>query len=212
MNWLEMVGFAASALVAVSLMMSNVFWLRVINLVGGVVFTIYGILIHSAPVAVMNAFVVVIDAYYLSQSFRKDYFKGMEVAADDYYTQKFLLFYQKEIRKFIPEFTGEISAQAHVFFILRNMVPAGLLITEERGDGNLWITLDFAIPAYRDFKLGQFIYGHQAEIFDANRYKYVFCEAKTRSHQRYLKRMEFVPGATDGIYKLNLYQPVHRIQ
>mgnify|MGYP001770021993 CR=1 FL=1 len=55
MNWLEVVGFAASALVAISLMMSNVFWLRVINLVGGAVFTVYGILIHSAPVAVMNA-------------------------------------------------------------------------------------------------------------------------------------------------------------
>lgn len=212
MNWLELIGFAASALVAISLMMSNVFWLRVINLVGGAVFTVYGILIHSTPVAVMNAFVVVIDAYYLSQSFRKDYFKGMEVAADDYYTRKFLSFYHKEILKFIPEFSGEISAQAHVFFILRNMVPAGLLITEERDDGNLWITLDFAIPAYRDFKLGQFIYGHQAEIFDASRYQSVLCEAKTRSHQRYLERMGFVRETKEGIYKLNLYQPVHRIQ
>lgn len=209
MNWLELIGFIASAVVAVSLMMRNVFWLRIINMAGAIVFTVYGILIHSLPVAVMNGFVTCIDLYYLLQSFRKDYFKVLEVDASGYYLRKFLSFYADDIHKFMPEFTGEVSPAANVFFILRNMVPAGLLITETREDGKLWITLDYAIPDYRDSKLGGFVYGHQAEIFDARQYDAVFCKAASRVHQRYLKRMGFtlVEGDT---YQHTLHNPVHR--
>lgn len=61
----EIVGYIASALVAVSLMMSSIFRLRVINLVGAALFTVYGLLIGAYPVAAMNLFIVLIDLYYL---------------------------------------------------------------------------------------------------------------------------------------------------
>lgn len=211
MNWLEIIGFIASAVVAVSLMMRNVFWLRVINGVGALIFTIYGTLIHSAPVAVMNGFVLLIDIYYFSQSFQSDYFKVLEVESKGYYLRKFLSFYGKEIKKFIPGFTGEIAEDANVFFILRNMVPAGLLVTKEHEDGTLWVEMDFAIPAYRDSKIGKYVYAHQAEIFDANTYKTIYCEAVEKTHQKYLKRMGFV-HQEDSVFSLELHQAVHRLE
>ena len=61
----EIIGYIASALVAVSLMMSSILKLRVINLVGAALFTAYGLLIGAYPVAVMNLFIVLIDLYYL---------------------------------------------------------------------------------------------------------------------------------------------------
>jgi hypothetical protein len=61
----EIIGYIASALVAVSLMMSSILKLRVINLVGAALFTVYGLLIGAYPVAVMNLFIVLIDLYYL---------------------------------------------------------------------------------------------------------------------------------------------------
>lgn len=209
MDWLEIIGFVASAVVAISLMMRNVFWLRVINLIGGAIFTIYGIFIQSAPVAVMNAFVVCIDSYYLLQSFQKDYFKILEVRPDGYYLKKFLTFYHDDILKFMPEFNGEIEADAKVFFILSNMVPAGLLISRTHADGTLWVEMDFAIPDYRDFKLGRFLYSHQAEVFDASQHERVYCQANTKTHQKYLKRMGFVL-LQDSTYVLELYNPIHR--
>lgn len=210
MNWLEILGFVASAVVAVSLMMSNVFWLRIINGIGGLIFTVYGVLIGSAPVAVMNGFVVLIDLYYLSQSFGSDYFKVLEVESSGYYLKKFLSFYAKEITKFMPEFTGKIADDANVFFILRNMVPAGLLVTREHEDGKLWVEMDFVIPAYRDSKVGKYVYAHQEEIFDASKYKAVYCEAVEKKHQQYLKRMGFVEKS-EGLYSLELHQTVHRL-
>ena len=61
----HIIGYIASALVAVSLMMSSILKLRVINLVGASLFTVYGLLIGAYPVAVMNLFIVLIDLYYL---------------------------------------------------------------------------------------------------------------------------------------------------
>ena len=210
MNWFEIIGFIASAVVAISLMMSNVFWLRIINGIGSLVFTIYGVLIQSAPVAIMNGFVVLIDLYYLSQSFQSDYYKILEVEPRGYYLEKFLSFYHSEIKKFMPEFNGEIAEDANVFFILRNMVPAGLLVTREHDDGKLWIEMDFAIPAYRDSKIGKHLYSHQAEIFDTKKYGAVYSMAVEKAHQKYLKRMGFVQQ-TESLFSLELHNAVHRL-
>jgi hypothetical protein len=89
------------------------------------------------------------------------------------------------------------------------MVPAGLLITEENEAGELWINLDYAIPDYRDSKLGGFLYGHQSEIFDASRYDTVYCKASTTMHQRYLKRMGF-ENMEQNNYWLPLHSIIHR--
>jgi len=210
MNWLEVLGFVASLVVAVSLMMRNVFWLRVINGIGALVFTVYGILIQSAPVAVMNGFVFVIDIYFLIQTLQPDYYEVLQVEPNAHYLRKFLSFHQKEIKRFMPEFSGDISPDAVVFFILSNMVPAGLLVVREHEDGILWIEADFAIPAYRDFKLGRFVYDHQAEIFNADRFDQVHCEATEQAHQRYLKRMGF-SQVDKTLFVLPLRPVIHRL-
>jgi hypothetical protein len=61
----EIIGYIASILVAVSLMMSSILKLRVINLIGAACFTVYGLLIDAYPVAVVNFIIVLIDLYYL---------------------------------------------------------------------------------------------------------------------------------------------------
>jgi hypothetical protein len=63
----EIIGYIASVLVAVSLMMRSVLKLRVINLLGAAVFMLYGLMIGAYPVAVMNLFIVLIDLYYLRE-------------------------------------------------------------------------------------------------------------------------------------------------
>ena len=63
----EIIGYVASVLVAVSLMMRSVLKLRVINLLGAAVFTLYGLLIGAYPVAVVNFVIALIDLYYLRE-------------------------------------------------------------------------------------------------------------------------------------------------
>ncbi|WP_420630531.1 hypothetical protein [Candidatus Leptofilum sp.] len=67
----EMLGYLASVFVAVSLMMRSLVKLRVINLVGALLFTAYGLMIAAYPVAVVNGFIVLVNIYYLQQSYRR---------------------------------------------------------------------------------------------------------------------------------------------
>ena len=64
-NLLEMVGYTASVLVAISLMMRSLHKLRIINLSGSFLFTVYGFAIGAYPVAVLNAFIVLVNLFYL---------------------------------------------------------------------------------------------------------------------------------------------------
>jgi hypothetical protein len=66
----EMLGYLASVFVAVSLMMRSLTRLRVINLIGALLFTAYGLIISAYPVAAVNAFIVLVNIYYLQQSFK----------------------------------------------------------------------------------------------------------------------------------------------
>ncbi|MBV7316836.1 YgjV family protein [Shewanella sp. NIFS-20-20] len=68
--WVEILGYFASVMVAISLMMKNIVWLRWLNFVGCVAFSIYGILIAAWPVAGMNAFVAGINIYHLIKIYR----------------------------------------------------------------------------------------------------------------------------------------------
>ena len=54
-DWLkEGFGYAASLIILVSLLMTNVFRLRMINLAGSLCFSLYGWLIGSWPVCIIN--------------------------------------------------------------------------------------------------------------------------------------------------------------
>lgn len=68
---IEMVGYLGSVLVVVSMLMSSVIKLRVINTIGSGIFAVYALIIHSYPTALMNFCLVSINVYkmiYVSSS------------------------------------------------------------------------------------------------------------------------------------------------
>ncbi|MCE9679307.1 hypothetical protein LZP69_08985 [Shewanella sp. AS1] len=68
----EWVGYLASVVVAFSLMMANIKKLRWWNLIGAALFVAYGTAISAYPVALVNFFIVLIDAYYLVKIYRAE--------------------------------------------------------------------------------------------------------------------------------------------
>jgi hypothetical protein len=79
----ELIGYVASVLVALSLMMSSILRLRLINMVGAMVFAVYGLLIGSMPVAAVNTFIVGINVYYLWRIFgAREYFRVLRITPD----------------------------------------------------------------------------------------------------------------------------------
>jgi hypothetical protein len=203
---LEIVGYVASVLVAISLMMSSILKLRIINLVGSAAFVVYGALIGAYPVAVVNLLIVFINLYYLRQMLgSREYFKLLQVRPDAEYLRAFLDFHAAEIKRFLPGFRYAPDQRLLVFFVLRDMVPAGLFIGERRGDGALRVMLDFVIPQYRDFKTGRYLFRDQSHFFAAHGITEIVTASGTREHTDYLRRMGFAPvDAADpsGPYRL----------
>ena len=192
---LELVGYAASILVAISLMMSSILKLRLINLVGSAAFVVYGAMIGAYPVAVVNLLIVFINLYYLRQMLgAREYFKLLKVQPDSEYLRAFLDFHAGEIQRFLPGFSYAPGERQLIFFVLRDMVPAGLFIGEMRGDGALRVVLDFVIPQFRDFKTGRYLFQAQADFFRAQGIREIVSDAGSRQHSDYLRRMGFAPA------------------
>jgi GNAT superfamily N-acetyltransferase len=191
----EVIGYTASALVAISLMMSSILRLRLINLVGSAAFSLYGLLIHAYPVAAMNGFIVLINIWYLYRMLRtREYFNLLSVEPDSHYLRYFLEFYDREIRRFIPGARYEPAAGDLTIFVLRDMVPAGVFIGRMEGRGRLCVTLDFVIPQYRDFKIGHYLFAEEREFFRSRGITEIVSEPGTPQHAAYLRRMGFAPS------------------
>ncbi|MDN3653144.1 uroporphyrinogen decarboxylase [Thalassotalea ponticola] len=69
MEFIELFGFVASVVVAVSLMMKNIVHLRIANMIGCAMFSAYGFIIGSLPVGCMNAFIMFVNIYYLTKMY-----------------------------------------------------------------------------------------------------------------------------------------------
>lgn len=66
---IEMLGYVATIIVAISFLMKDVVKLRLVNSVGCLCFVLYGVWIGSIPVALLNSLIVAINAYYIINSF-----------------------------------------------------------------------------------------------------------------------------------------------
>jgi GNAT superfamily N-acetyltransferase len=193
---LEAIGYVASVLVAISLMMSSILRLRVINLLGSITFTVYGLLIQAHPVAAVNLFIVFINLYYLRGMLRtREYFRLLEVEPASEYLRCFLDFYRQEIGRTMPGFAYTPGEAELTLFVLRDMVPAGVVIGEVRGD-TLRVQLDFVPPRYRDFKIGRFLFEEQVGFFRSRGIRQIESDPGSREHVEYLRRMGFGPAAT----------------
>ncbi len=187
----EIVGYTGSLLVALSLTMKSLQRLRVINMVGALFFIAYGLLIGAFPIALLNGLTLGVNAYNLWRMLQqRDYFTLMEIRPDSAYLRRFLEFYRKEISELIPTYLFKPDDDQMVIFILRNMVPVGLVIVKQTGD-MAKIFLDFVIPGYRDFRAGKFIFDESADYFWQKGIKRLVSAPGSPRHESYLKRVGF---------------------
>ena len=188
----ELIGYLGSILVAISLMMKSLLRLRIINLFGALFFTIYGVLLGAYPVAFLNGIIVCIDLYYLFQMWRqKDFFTFLEVSPEGKYLNAFVEFHRDDILEIIPTYKRMTGDDLLCFFILRNMMPAGLFIAQVRGE-EAQVQLDYVIPNYRDFKVGRFIFEENAAFFRERGIRRFVSDGGSPIHRKYLEKMEFV--------------------
>lgn len=192
----EGIGYAASLIILVSLLMTNVFRLRLINLAGSLLFAWYGWLIGSWPVCVINLVIAGIDGWYLVQSLRVSAFFDLQPAASvgPEYLKRFFLFHERDLLAHAPGLTLEELQAACTCLIFRNLLPVGVFSYRQDG-ADAHIVLDFMIPEYRDFKAGRYLYRIKRMYFKEQGIKRFHAVARHPSHPKYLQKNGFVREA-----------------
>lgn len=191
--WYEIIGYAASAFIALSLMMNSIIRLRTIGLIGAVLFAIYGFVIGAYPVAFLNILNTFVHAYYLLKiRLRKDFFRILEVRPENKYLIYFIEYNNKKIKKYFPDFEYKLPDENYfTFFIVRNLNVAGVVVGKRIEQNRLHIVLDFVIPEYRDFKIGDYVYHMSPDFFLERGFTTLSCSSSNKKHQQYLLKMGF---------------------
>lgn len=190
MSWVDVIGYAASLLVIASLAQTRLLWLRLFSLCGSITFLIYAVLIESVPIALTNVVILLINLVHLWRLFtgRED-FSLLEVSPDSAYLRRFLEFHADEIAASQPDFSGVREGDV-VVLVLRDMVPTVVVVGRPRGDV-FRVFLDYAIPSYRDFKGGRWLYEQRSDFFHRFDVSEVVATGLTERQRRYLRRAGF---------------------
>ncbi len=184
---LEMIGYTGSLLVIVSMLMTSVIKLRIINTIGSVIFCGYAIAIHSYPTAAMQVCLIIINMInlYKLNNTKKEY-AAVSTKADDGFLAHFLSDNSSDIKSFFPDFSSPAYGDK-IFLITCGQVPAGVFVAKDDGDNTLSVKLDYTTPAYRDCSAGKFMFTHLKE----NGIKKILAETKIPAHEKYLNKMGF---------------------
>ncbi len=187
--WVEWLGYLASVIVLVSLTMASIVKLRWINLFGALLFSIYGFLIDSIPVALLNFGIVVINIYYLYKYYTfKERFDFVDIDINSDLFDYFLNQYKDEIEQILP--VNRVKDAQKGIFLMRDSNIAGIIVGN-RDNQKLEIVLDFVIPQYRDFKLGYYFFVEHKELFIQRGIKIIQEYGYTPEYIEYLQKMGF---------------------
>ena len=154
---IEGIGYLGSLLVLVSMLMTSVFKLRVINTIGSCIFTVYALIIHSYPTALMNFCLVLINLHFLWKMSRMDRdFDLVKTGKGDAFLRYFIDSRREDIRACFPGISLDFSDATDAYIVCCKGLPVGVTVGEASGDA-LNLVLDYTIPEYRDFSVGRFL-------------------------------------------------------
>jgi hypothetical protein len=203
-SWFDLIGYAASALVVTGLLMTSVLRLRLLGLVGAILFSAYAVLIDALPVLVTNATIVFVHLFHLQRILRDraraEYFEVVPWRITGAYVPRFLRYWKEDIIRFQPDFAG-LGEDHQAFVVLRDVVPVGLVLYRDVGDGTAWIDLDYVSPAHRDQRAARYVFDPVGP-FGEQGIERIETTGVTEAHRRYLDRVGFVPEGDTYVLEL----------
>lgn len=194
-GWLEWLGYLSSVIVAISLTMKSIARLRWYNLIGAAIFSVYGFMIGSLPVGLLNLFIVFVNVYYLRGIYsKKESISVMRTRIDDPYLKYYIEFYRSDIIRYFPTLDQTIhdlssTNNEWVLLLLRDAQLAGILMGKRNG-ATLKIMVDYVTVTYRDLKTGEYVYRH-SDIFRKEGIELLVQESDQKTQQQFLKKMGF---------------------
>ncbi|ABP54365.1 hypothetical protein [Salinispora tropica] len=168
MNWLELIGWAGSAVLVWSLLQTAILRLRVLNLVGCVVLIGYNAAAAVWPMVGLNVVLAVINVWYLRGMLATRHdaatYEVVEVGVDDQFLAHTLRVHAADIARFNPGFTWHRSGKRSAFLVVKADEVVGVVLAHAEPGGVAQIDLDYVTQRFRDFTPGEFVY-RRSQLF-----------------------------------------------
>ena len=198
---IEIFGYIGSALVVISMLMSSVVKLRLINVVGSIISGTYAIIVGALPLVLMNACLIIINVINLYKLLKTEQkYDLVDGKVDDASIGYFLERYKGDIQTFFPEFEMDKSQLDQAYMIYCEGAPAGLLLGKYKGDGKVDVVLDYTTPAYRDCTAAAYLY---SKLPARGITALEFSQKESQAHAEFLTKMGFVKENNAFVKKLN---------
>ena len=199
----ELIGYLGSALVVVSMLMTSVVKLRIVNTIGSAIFTGYAFVIGSYPTALMNLFLIGINAYQLFRLLRtQKRYDLISTDLQDQYVQYFLEKSMDDIHEWFPEFSMRGLRADVVYLVCCDSNPAGIFIGKHlKGPDVVEVLLDYAAPVYRDTSAGRYLH----EQMKQKGCKTLVFRSTAPKHVKYMEKVGYQMDEK-GAYVLRLKQ------
>jgi hypothetical protein len=162
-HWLDLLGWAGSALLIVSLLQARVLRFRVLNLTAGLMLVAFNALIGVWPMVAMNLATSGINVWFIARMLRERHdvaaFRVLAVRSDNEYLAHVLAVHQSDVLRHQPDFSwaGIPRQDRHPFLILRGDETVGVVIMRVVGDV-AHVELDYVTKRFRDFSPGEFVW------------------------------------------------------
>ena len=160
---LQLLGWAGSALLVYSVLQTRILRLRLFGAVASAVLVVFNAAIAVWPMVAMNLVLTAINVFYIVRLIRDrddpEAFDVVEIPPTESYTRYLMKEFAADIEHFNPGFSSEDAARAdRGFLILRGAETVGLVLTRDVGAATAQIELDYVVPRYQGFTLGEFVY------------------------------------------------------
>lgn len=188
-----LLAYAASILLAISLLVTNDLKFRWLNTGGCLCFIVYGIFIHAFPIILTNSILFLINLFYLIKIYNaKEDFELIEFKGGEKLVYKFLSFYKEDITKYFPAYVHDENENNLKFVVLRDLVIANIFVARLDNNGSAFVELNYTVPKYRDYKVGEFIFiSEQKFLISKGVHSLIYKVVTNKQHEKFLKVMGF---------------------
>lgn len=156
--YIEIFGYIGTALVLISMMMTSVGALRVVNVAGSVITVIYALLVQAYPVMLLNIGLILINGWQLIRLFRFKYVYHCErTDVMDGRVEQFLLRYGEDIDRYFPNYSACVGGCSEAYIVYAGKKEVGLLLGAKTGE-TFSVLVEYAVPYYRNRSVAEFLY------------------------------------------------------
>lgn len=185
--YVEIFGYFGTALVIVSMLMTSIVRLRIVNICGSVISAIYATLGNAWPIVTLNLCLIGINLFQLIRSARQRGDVGcIKIATDNPIAAYFLSIHQKDIERYFPTYQLTVTENYEAYLALVGSETVGLLVGERARD-RFSVELVYVVPKYRHAAIESLLFSH----LQKDGVRFLAAQAEAKEQRAYLRKIGF---------------------